>query len=139
MFNVMLAAAPQGAGVLNPVLTIVIFMAIFWFLIIRPQKKKDQQTKSMQDSLAKGDKIITIGGIVGTVISVKDEDVVIETGSDKAKLVFKKWAIGAVENKNDKKADKAEKNDKKADKKSKKEAVEAPEVAEAEVAETTEE
>ena len=85
---------------MSSILMLVIFMAIFWFLIIRPQKKKDQQTKEMQNSLGKGDKVTTIGGITGTVLSVKDDNVVIETGSDKTKLTFKKWAIGAVDVKN---------------------------------------
>jgi len=113
---------------MSTILMLVIFMAIFWFLIIRPQKKKDQQTKAMQDSLGKGDKVTTIGGITGTVLSVKDDNVVIETGSDKTKLTFKKWAIGAVD---------AKKADKKAEKEAKE--VEAPEVEAVETPETTEE
>ena len=122
MTKVMLAAA-AGGDMMSTIIMLVLFMAIFWFLIIRPQKKKDQQTKEMQNSLGKGDKVTTIGGIVGTVLSVKDDSVVIETGSDKTKLTFKKWAIGAVDAK-------------KAEKKAEVKEESAPEV---EAPETTEE
>ncbi|MDD4688886.1 MAG: preprotein translocase subunit YajC [Eubacteriales bacterium] len=102
MFNVALAPV-QGNSMVSSILMMVVFVAIFWFFIIRPQKKKEQQAKDMQNSIDVGDKITTIGGITGKVCSVKDDSIIIETSSDKTKLVFKKWAIGTVDSK---KADK---------------------------------
>ncbi len=105
MFNVMLAAQ-AGTEMMSTILMLVVFIAIFWFFIIRPQKKKDQQTKEMQNSVAVGDKVTTIGGMCGKVCSVKDDSIILETGADKVRVVYKKWAIGSVDSKKEeKKAD----------------------------------
>ena len=125
----------QAAQQANPwqwVLTIgiwVVVIAAAYFLFIRPQKKRQKAEEELRNSIEIGDDITTIGGIVGRVIAVKEDDetVVIETGSDKTRMRFKKWAIASVdtpekqpkkETKDDKKADK--KADKKEDKKDKK-------------------
>ena len=85
---------------------ILIFFAL-WFFMIRPQKKRDNETKKMRSSLQEGDEIVTIGGIIGKVLSVKDDSVVVYVGSDKTKVEFKKWAIAEVTKKSDR-APKAE-------------------------------
>lgn len=126
----------QAAQQANPwqwVLTIgiwVVVIAAAYFLFIRPQKKRQKAEEELRNSIEIGDDITTIGGIVGRVIAVKEDDetVVIETGSDKTRMRFKKWAIASVdtpekqpkkETKDDKKADKKadKKEDKKEDKK----------------------
>ena len=76
--------------------------------MIRPQKKRDNETKQMRNSLHEGDEIVTIGGIVGKVLNVKEDSVVVYVGTDKTKIEFKKWAIGEVSKKSEKAAAKAE-------------------------------
>ena len=75
-------------------LMIVPFIAIFYFLMIRPEKKRKQKAAEMRDSLAVGDEITTIGGIVGKVVQVRDEFVTFETGEDRVRIRITKWAIG---------------------------------------------
>ncbi len=70
------------------------FLAIFYFLIIRPQQKKDKKIKEMRSGLSVGDEIVTIGGLYGKIVKIKDDVITIEVGSDKTKLVIAKWAIG---------------------------------------------
>ena len=82
-------------------LYIVALFAIFYFLFIRPQKKKDKELKEMRDSLAVGDTIITIGGIVANVAKIEEETVVIEFGPSRTKMPIQKWAIGSVQKKKD--------------------------------------
>lgn len=116
MFNVMLAAQAGGGEIMSTILMLLVFIAIFWFFIIRPQKKKEQQTKDMQNSISVGDKVTTIGGMMGKVCSVKDDTIILETGADKVRVVYKKWAIGSVDSKKeDKKADEPAKEDTKAE------------------------
>ena len=86
--------------------TIIMFVAIiaiFYFLIIRPQKKRDKETKAMLDAMKKGDKVITIGGIHGTVVTVKEQTVVIKV-DDNTRMEFTKSAISTVVNKDGAKA-----------------------------------
>ena len=78
---------------------IVALFAIFYFLFIRPQKKKDKELKEMRDSLAVGDTIVTIGGIVANIAKIEEETVVIEFGPSRTKMPVQKWAIGSVQSK----------------------------------------
>ncbi|MBS7527727.1 preprotein translocase subunit YajC [Fusibacter paucivorans] len=82
-------------------LSLVLYMAFFfglmYFLIIRPQNKKNKQLTDLRANLRQGDIVVTIGGIVGKIISVKDDDVVLEIGAARTKLSFKKWAISSVD------------------------------------------
>lgn len=90
-------AQAGGAGALiSSFFPLILMIAIFYFLLWRPQQKKEKKFREMLAALQTGDKIITSSGIEGKVISVKDEDVVIETGADRLKLTFKKWAIKDV-------------------------------------------
>lgn len=75
------------------VLWLVIMIAMFYFLLIRPQKKKEKADRIMRNALSAGDHIVTIGGFVGRVLTVKDDEVTFETGSDRTKMTVKKWAI----------------------------------------------
>jgi len=72
---------------------------VFYFLLIRPQKKKDKQLKEMRQNIAVGDKVTTIGGIIANVAKVEEDFVVLELGPNRTKVPFEKWAIGTVETK----------------------------------------
>ena len=77
------------------------FLAIFYFLIIKPQKVKEKKIKTMRENLKAGDEIVTIGGIFGRVTKVKDDILTIEVGADKTKLTMAKWSVGNLVNEND--------------------------------------
>ncbi len=85
------------ASSLSPIILMVGMVAIFYFLLIRPQKKKEKKDKEMRSNIEVGDGIISIGGIVGRVISVKDDTILMETGADRTKIRIKNWAIQSVE------------------------------------------
>ncbi len=87
---------PKGSttgSLLMTFLPIVAIGLIFYFLLIRPQKKKDKEAQAMRENIQIGDEITTIGGIVGFVVRKTDDTVVIETGKDKSQLRIKMWAI----------------------------------------------
>ena len=69
-------------------------LGIFYLLLIRPQRKKEKETQEMRKNLKEGDEILTIGGIYGKILNIKDDSVTIEIGADKVKLKIAKWAIG---------------------------------------------
>ena len=86
----------------NSWIIILVYVALFgalYFLLIRPNSKKKKQEQEMRNNIAIGDDITTIGGIVGRIVAIKeDEDAfIIETGSDRVKMKFKKWAISSVD------------------------------------------
>lgn len=68
-------------------------LAVFYFVLIRPENKRKKETEQLQNSLSNGDRITTIGGIVGTVVDVKEDKFVIETGADRVRIEFHKWAL----------------------------------------------
>lgn len=71
----------------------VVMAVLFYFMVYRPQKKQEKAARILRNSISVGDTIETIGGFTGRVLSVKDDDVVFETGADRTKLVIKKWGI----------------------------------------------
>lgn len=73
--------------------------AVFYFLFIRPQKKKENALKEMRNNLNVGDKVTTIGGIIANVAKVEENSVILEIGPNRTKVPFEKWAIGTVESK----------------------------------------
>ena len=75
---------------------IVVMIAIFYFLLIRPENKRKKQAEEMRNSLKKGDWLTTIGGIYGRVVAITDRTVVIETSEDRVRMEFVKSAIGSV-------------------------------------------
>ena len=85
-----------GGGWLSIVLMVVALGLVIW-LPSRNNKKQEQKEREMRDALAVGDEVTTIGGIVGTVVSVKDEKFVLETGADQVRIEFAKWAISTNE------------------------------------------
>ena len=82
-----------GGGGTFTIVWLVIMVALFYFMLIRPQKKKEKADRQLRASLQAGDKIVTIGGFTGRVLSVKDDEVTFETGAAKTRLTVKKWAI----------------------------------------------
>lgn len=72
---------------------LVVMLAIFYFMLIRPENKKKKELAKMRSELAVGDEITTIGGIIGTICAVKEDSIVIETSADRVRLEFAKWAI----------------------------------------------
>lgn len=75
---------------------LVFFILMMYLLIFLPQKRRDKKTKEMLDSMQVGHMVVTIGGISGKVVNIKDDEVTVETGVEKAKINFKKWAIKEV-------------------------------------------
>lgn len=75
----------------------ILFLAVLYFLMIRPQNKRDKEQREMRNNVEIGDGVTTIGGIVGRVVSIKDETILLETGSDRVKIRLQKWAIQSVE------------------------------------------
>ena len=72
---------------------IIATFALFYFLLIRPQQKREKKDRQMRNSLEVGDNIVTIGGIVGKILTIKDDEITIETSADRTKLAFKKWCV----------------------------------------------
>ena len=75
------------------IIMIVAMVAIFYFLMIRPESKRKKAAQAMRDSLSVGDEITTIGGITGTICAVKENTIVFESGADRVRLEVTKWAI----------------------------------------------
>ena len=86
---------PKNQVIMSIGLWIVIFVA-FYFILIRPQKKKDQKLREMRDSIEKGDTVVTIGGIIAKVTRVEEDKIILELGPNRTKVPFEKWAIGRV-------------------------------------------
>lgn len=92
------ATASAGvAEMLSMLVPLILMFVVFYFLLIRPQKKKDKKVKEMLAALKTGDRVCTIGGIYGTITSIKDDTIELSVGRDNTKLVFARWAIRNVE------------------------------------------
>ena len=85
------------AGGMSSIIMIVAMIAVFYFLMIRPENKRKKEAEQMRSAVKTGDEIVTIGGIMGTVVSVKDEKFVMETGADQVRIELAKWAISSNE------------------------------------------
>lgn len=90
---------PQAgpASWLSTIGMVVVFFLVFYFFAIRPQKKQEKQINEMRNQLMVGDEITTIGGIIGKIISIKEETVMIETGHDRTKIRILKSAVRNVD------------------------------------------
>ena len=91
--------SPQTQQMIMGLLMWVVVFGVFFFLLIRPQKKKDKELKEMRENLNVGDKVTTIGGIIAHVAKVEENAVILEIGPNRTKVPFEKWAIGKVESK----------------------------------------
>lgn len=82
---------------LAPMLIMVLMFVALYFFMIRPQKKQEKETNDMRNNLKVGDEITTIGGIIGKIVSIKEETVMIETGHDRTKIRILKTAVRNVD------------------------------------------
>ena len=78
-------------------LPMILIFVIFYFMLIRPQRKKDKEAKQMLENLKVGDRICTIGGIYGTIVRIKDQVLTIEVGEAKTQMMIARWAVRNVE------------------------------------------
>ena len=91
-----LSSAAAGTGsAMTSVIMLGLMFVLLYFIMIRPERKKKKEAEEMRDALKVGDKITTIGGIVGEVCHIKDDNIVIEVGADRVRVEFKKWAISS--------------------------------------------
>ena len=84
-----------GGG--TTIIMIVLMIGVFYFMLIRPENKRKKEAEELRTSLKVGDSIVTIGGIVGTVVDIKEEKFVIETSADRVRIEFQKWALSTNE------------------------------------------
>ena len=92
--------AAQGsmvAALATTFLPLVLIFVVFWFMLIRPQRKKDKQVKEMPNNLKAGDRICTIGGIYRTITGLREDTVTLSVGKDNLSMVVARWAIRSVE------------------------------------------
>lgn len=89
--------ALSGGGtflvMLIQMLPLLLLFVVFYFFMIRPQKKREKEVEKMRSSIEVGDEIVTSGGIIGRVVSIREDTIVIETGSDRSKIRIARWAI----------------------------------------------
>ena len=78
-------------------LPMILIFVVFYFMLIRPQRKKDKEAKAMLENLKVGDRICTIGGIYGTIVRIKDQVLTIEVGEQKTQMMIARWAVRNVE------------------------------------------
>ena len=86
-----------GGGMWGMLIFWVLIIAVFYFLMIRPQRKKDKKVKEMLNNLKAGDRICTIGGIYGTITGIKDDTVTLSVGRENMTMVVARWGIRSVE------------------------------------------
>ena len=89
--------ATGTTGMSSMLITLVLMLAVFYFMLIRPENKRKKEAEQMRSSVKNGDKITTIGGIVGTVVNVKEDKLVIETGAYQVRIEIAKWAMSTNE------------------------------------------
>lgn len=95
--NAAAAEASSPLAMLVSLLPMVLIFVVFYFMMIRPQRKKDKQVKDMLANLKVGDRICTIGGIYGTITAIKDDTVTLAVGRSDMTMVLARWAIRSVE------------------------------------------
>ncbi len=89
--------ASVGGNLLATILPFALVIVVFYFFLIRPQRKQEKEAAQMRDSLQVGDEVTTIGGIIGRVVSIKDETFTLETSRDRTKMRFLRSAIKSVD------------------------------------------
>ena len=99
--NFLTAPAPAAGGLMSTVIMLAMMLGIFYFMLIRPENKRKKEAEQMRSGVRTGDKITTIGGIIGTVVNVKEDKIVIETSSDQVRMELAKWAISSNDTANE--------------------------------------
>ena len=97
MVNFLTTTPEAMGGMGSTVLMLIMMLAVFYFMLIRPENKRKKEAEQMRASVKKGDKITTIGGICGTVVDLKDDKIVIESGADQVRIELAKWAVSTNE------------------------------------------
>ncbi|NMA86146.1 MAG: preprotein translocase subunit YajC [Tissierellia bacterium] len=92
------AANPSGAANWGGFILPIAFLVIFYIFAIRPQKKREKEIREMRANLEQGDKVVTIGGVYGEIVKLKEDTVIIEVEPNKTRLEMTRWAIGTVIN-----------------------------------------
>ena len=92
-----LSGAASIVALIGSLLPMILIFVVFYFMMIRPQRKKDKQVKEMLNNLKKDDRVCTIGGIYGTIVSLKDDTITLAVGKDNLSMVVARWAIRSVE------------------------------------------
>lgn len=95
-------AAQMGTGdtvvaLITSLLPMLLIFVVFWFILIRPQRKKDKKVKEMLNNLKAGDRVCTIGGIYGTITGLREDSVTLSVGRDNTQMVIARWGIRSVE------------------------------------------
>lgn len=93
MLNFLTTTTDAMGGMGSTVIMMVVMVGVFYFMLIRPENKRKKEAENLRSSVKVGDEITTIGGIVGTVVDVKTDKIVVETGADQVRIEFQKWAI----------------------------------------------
>ena len=93
MLNILSGNLAQNSGLLM----LIPMIAVFYFLLIRPENKRKKEAEQMRSAVKTGDRVTTIGGVVGVVVNVKDDKFVLETGADQVRIEFAKWALSTNE------------------------------------------
>ena len=91
------AEANPAGGMGTTLIMLLVMVGVFYFMLIRPENKRKKEAEQMRSSVKKGDKVVTIGGITGVVVDVKDNRFVLETGADQVRIEFEKWALSTNE------------------------------------------
>ena len=94
MFNFLTAGTGDMMSMLLPM---VLMLVVFYFMLIRPENKRKKEAEEMRSNVKNGDVVVTIGGITGTVVDVKEKKFVIETGADRVRIELEKWALSTNE------------------------------------------
>lgn len=98
MFNNMFLAASTASGGMaggSTLIILVLFFVLMYVFMIRPEKKKQKKVEEMRKALSVGDEIVTIGGIMGKIVHITEDDITIETSEDRVRVQFKKWAVSS--------------------------------------------
>ena len=97
MVNFLNAGMDAGTGMGSTMVMLIVMLGVFYFMLIRPENRRKKEAEQMRSSVKKGDKVTTIGGIVGTVVDVKENNIVIETSADQVRIEVAKWALSTNE------------------------------------------
>ena len=96
MLNFLTTTDAMG-GMGSTILMLAMMIGVFYFMLIRPENKRKKEAEQMRSAVKKGDKITTIGGVIGTVVDVKENSIVIETSADQVRIELAKWALSTNE------------------------------------------
>ena len=93
MLHFLQATPDASSSMLSSVIMLVAMLGVFYFLMIRPENKRKKEAEQTRNSIKVGDRVTTIGGVIGTVVNIKDDKFVMETSADQVRIEFAKWAI----------------------------------------------